>query len=669
MLFKNFVKRISSKDFWMKLFFPFLGIASLIWFLIRVIPKPSRATYPCMQIAAPIASSFVIYVLGLLGSITAFRFAKIQFNQAKYLTGALALAVFLSISGWFVMDSAFPAKAKILDQLPANEPVGEARGIFPGRVVWSWNPEATNENCANTVNKDGVINNSDDVYYLAKNNNMDIIKDMMSEVLRSLTGTDNDTAAWDSIFHYYNRDIRGITAGYTTDEKIFIKTNNQGVGLPHTMNADLSQEDGDVWGSFPPHMAATSPQATLAILDQLVNKAGVPQDMIYVGDPHICINDVFYDIMSAEFPDVHYLSVNSDAIVDCEAYGRTLSVPTDQNVIFYSDKGTVLDETTDKIYQQMYDATYMINIASLKSHVRGGITLFEKSHFGSHTRSAASHLHPGLPRPYGIDFPWMAGNYGYGKYRVLVDLMGHKEVGGKTMLFILDALWGGAPNELEKPRKWDMEPFNGDYTSSIFASIDNVAISSVAHDFLRTEYNSEDWDDEAYPNYDGTDDYLQQAADSSFWPDDITYDPEDDGTPLKSLGVHEHWNNADDKQYSRDLQTGNGIELVKILHDPSTIKTEPVYAAGFALYQNFPNPFNPSTSIAFQLKEAGHVELSVYNELGQKIETLINSNQPTGYKEVKWNGANRPSGVYFYRLIVNSNNQKQIMQKKMLLVK
>ncbi|RQV94178.1 MAG: T9SS C-terminal target domain-containing protein [Calditrichaeota bacterium] len=214
-----------------------------------------------------------------------------------------------------------------------------------------------------------------------------------------------------------------------------------------------------------------------------------------------------------------------------------------------------------------------------------------------------------------------------------------------------------------------MEPFNGDYTSSIFASIDNVAISSVAHDFLRTEYNSEDWDDEAYPNYDGTDDYLQQAADSSFWPDDITYDPEDDGTPLKSLGVHEHWNNADDKQYSRDLQTGNGIELVKILHDPSTIKTEPVYAAGFALYQNFPNPFNPSTSIAFQLKEAGHVELSVYNELGQKIETLINSNQPTGYKEVKWNGANRPSGVYFYRLIVNSNNQKQIMQKKMLLVK
>jgi len=63
----------------------------------------------------------------------------------------------------------------------------------------------------------------------------------------------------------------------------------------------------------------------------------------------------------------------------------------------------------------------------------------------------------------------------------------------------------------------------------------------------------------------GVQDYLHQAADPANWAKGIVYDPEHDGTALTSLGVHEHWNNATDKQYSRNLKTGNGIELVKIL--------------------------------------------------------------------------------------------------------
>ena len=51
-----------------KLFFPFLGIGALIWFLVRVIPKPSRAAYPCMRVAYPMASAFVVYLLGLAAS-------------------------------------------------------------------------------------------------------------------------------------------------------------------------------------------------------------------------------------------------------------------------------------------------------------------------------------------------------------------------------------------------------------------------------------------------------------------------------------------------------------------------------------------------------------------------------------------------------------------------
>ena len=71
----------------------------------------------------------------------------------------------------------------------------------------------------------------------------------------------------------------------------------------------------------------------------------------------------------------------------------------------------------------------------------------------------------------------------------------------------------------------------------------------------------------AFPQMRGADDYLHQAADSTNWPAGIKYDPDSTGVHIFSLGVHEHWNNPVDKQYSRNLGTGNGIELVSIPED------------------------------------------------------------------------------------------------------
>jgi len=75
----------------------------------------------------------------------------------------------------------------------------------------------------------------------------------------------------------------------------------------------------------------------------------------------------------------------------------------------------------------------------------------------------------------------------------------------------------------------------------------------------------------------------------------------------------------------------------------------------YALNQNYPNPFNPATEINYQLPRNDHVELIVYNPLGQKIRTLVCKNQKTGSYSVQWDGKNEmgekvPSGVYFYRL-------------------
>src|SRR5512133_2534337 len=80
-----------------KLSFIILGIASTIWFLVRVLPKPQRAAYPCMRTAAPIMSSFVIYLVTLAGSMFFFRKAYAGLKKAKYLSATVAIAICLTL--------------------------------------------------------------------------------------------------------------------------------------------------------------------------------------------------------------------------------------------------------------------------------------------------------------------------------------------------------------------------------------------------------------------------------------------------------------------------------------------------------------------------------------------------------------------------------------------
>ncbi len=85
----------------------------------------------------------------------------------------------------------------------------------------------------------------------------------------------------------------------------------------------------------------------------------------------------------------------------------------------------------------------------------------------------------------------------------------------------------------------------------------------------------------------------------------------------------------------------------------------------YALHQNYPNPFNPETNIAFDLAEAGHVELTVINVSGQGIASLASGYFAAGRHQVSFNGANLASGVYMYQLKVNgfTATQKMILMK------
>jgi hypothetical protein len=126
---------------------------------------------------------------------------------------------------------------------------------------------------------------------------------------------------------------------------------------------------------------------------------------------------------------------------------------------------------------------------------------------------------------------------------------------------MIDGLYGG-DNPDATPEQWQSAPFNNDWPSSLFVSQDGVAIDSVGWDFV-----NEEWGSRTILDY--SDNYLHEAAlANSPSPSGTFYDPDGLGDGISSLGIHEHWNNPTDKEYSRNLGTGDGIELLALSGTP-----------------------------------------------------------------------------------------------------
>jgi len=100
-----------------------------------------------------------------------------------------------------------------------------------------------------------------------------------------------------------------------------------------------------------------------------------------------------------------------------------------------------------------------------------------------------------------------------------------------------------------------------------------------------------------------------------------------------------------------DLDGSQSYSPVVSVNVESPLNTDgEAVPAVFALHQNFPNPFNPSSSIRFTVHASLFTTLKVFNTLGQEVATLVDEQKQAGTYAVQWNAANVPSGVYFYRL-------------------
>lgn len=119
--------------------------------------------------------------------------------------------------------------------------------------------------------------------------------------------------------------------------------------------------------------------------------------------------------------------------------------------------------------------------------------------------------------------------------------------------------------------------------------------------------------------------------------------------------------------HARSIYRFNLEQLVTgIADDPNQ-----AIPAGFELAQNFPNPFNPNTTIAYKIDANSQVNLTVYDILGKRVKTLVDIRQASGQYQLNWDGTNHlgesvPSGTYFYRLTVSGKSSFQLNRKMQL---
>jgi uncharacterized protein (DUF362 family) len=408
----------------------------------------------------------------------------------------------------------------------ANHPIGDGKGIHPGRVVWVRDASATSW--------DGATGHWwDDAY-----TNQKVVHSMTSRLLQDLTGRKNEKQAWDALFRSFNSTHKSGNSGYRPGETIAIKVN---------CNQDRSPEWGTSLsaGGGPARSTVNglpSPHAVVALVTELIEMGGVRGEdiLLYdatgtrnVGEP---IRTRIRANSNPQFQAVKFLVGE-----DYHQAGRMSPTPDMANPIRFSKA----EIPTGYLPRQVTEAKYMINMALLRPHGMAGVTLTGKNHFGSvHFPNdggwSPRALHASVMRTQPM-----------GSYNALVDLVGHRHLGGKTMLFILDGLYTAEHNESSVFR-W--ASFDDHWASSILMSQDPVAIDSVALDLLRSEPRATQVRGNA-------DNYLHEAAQAAKPPSGTAYNPDGSGA-LSSLGVHEHWNDQTARKYSRNLGRKEGIELI-----------------------------------------------------------------------------------------------------------
>lgn len=379
---------------------------------------------------------------------------------------------------------------------PYHEPFGQGIGINPGRVSW-------------IRNKKSVTWDGSGYWWNLNNFSYDVILEMFRNSIISLSGEKTISASWSSIFKYFNTVHEKGNVGYKSGEKIVIKANINGSAVM----------DDDASGNT--NMSYTNPVLLKALLISLVEDANVkPEDIIV------------YDV-SRLFPEYMKDLCTEGVLKGIKFVDRHNAVADYDTPINWSYE---FNGKTNYIPKIVTEASYLINLANLKGHSYG-ITLTAKNHFGSFINGNAmrppeeSNLHQFLTKNE------------MNIYSPLTDLTANREYGGKTLLYILDAIICAVSEGstiTKNNSTWVSDPFDNYYASSILVSQDPVAIDSVGADILINEPTVIN-NNSALKNNPNVENYLHESGLVSNPPSKNKY-YDGFGKIVTNIGVHEHWN-------------------------------------------------------------------------------------------------------------------------------
>ena len=392
-----------------------------------------------------------------------------------------------------LLDEPHRKRARRLDGSPAmmndreNVPLGEGKGIHPGRVSWVHDPSVA------------VWDGETGYWWEERWNDQAAADRMIAEGVMKLAGENTPKKAWTALFTHFNETHGRGRHPYRKGEKIAIKLN---------MNNTFSYTDNEELNS--------SPYVTLALLRSLVADGGVRQEDITVCEPSRWLTDALYLRCKKYYPRVHYVDNVGEE-------GREKCIFVDGAMPFTAGHG----ENQKGLAQCIVDADYVINSALLKIHKGPGVTLTGKNWYGA--TSLDKDWHKNSHNSVSPD-----KRYGTPKYSSFVDFIGHKDLGGKCLLYLIDGSYGSRDVNGKPAPKWQRPPFNGAWACSLLLSQDPLAVDSVGQDLLSMEW----------PEIDAlsfSDSYLVEAATIPHSPSGVLYDPEQDGTPLDApLGLQEH---------------------------------------------------------------------------------------------------------------------------------
>jgi uncharacterized protein (DUF362 family) len=649
-----------------RIMFFLTGLVSSIWFLIRVIPRPSRAAYPCQRVAFPIAAAFVIWLSGIVLSSFIYVKAKINWRKSQYRAACLlcflAIFVFIFTTTPFrythAMAVVYNVKASLFgSSVPPMRSIGltSSSSVEPTSVVGAVKSSVAN---AEDIEAAEILSMVREAVERAGGLES-VVSDGDTVILKpNLISFKDFTASQDTLVP----EVNGIATDYRVIQAV--------VDVVREVNPT-----GEIYLMEGSGVGITS-----------VNMSIVKWDEVTGLDSVLCLEDIcggWFDSTSV--------------------YLEEVSLPPGKALYNGADNRYWLN----KLY---LEADVLISLPVLKNHQSTGSTGAVKNVGIGATPPTIYGLGPQYQYPYERSESIDHGEYGFPRTNL------HNWIHDYYMcrpvdFVIMDGLQGIQNGPLCHYWLNYTNHISQDQMNMrlILASGDPISIDAIAallegHDpalitHLVTLHNdSLGCNDPRLIRVNGIkvgdekkDFEINDSGDLSKYTDfqaptfsvdscylanneihfNLTVDEEVNKVEVAIEGSYLDRIVVEDfDHFFFDLDTlvvDETTEIVVYAYDRylnySSRYVNPFTAIGdgsgagpviiphgFSLHHNYPNPFNPQTTISYTISEEVLVNISVYDMLGRKVETLVNKRQGAGYYRCTWNPKDAASGISLYRL-------------------